>query len=98
MPRMQFGLQLGQERVTWPQLLEGFQRAEALGFDTLWAHDHFIPADPGQTEGPCMDGWTVLAAVAALPSRVRLGVMVTGVPYRHPAILAKQAVTVDQIS
>lgn len=96
--RMRFGLQLGQERVSWPELLRMYELGEELGFHSLWAHDHFIPADPGRRQGPCLEGWTVLAAAAMRVSRSRLGVLVSGVTYRHPAVLAKEAVTLDHIS
>jgi F420-dependent oxidoreductase-like protein len=70
--------------------------AEAT-FSGFWLFDHFVPIN-GHVEGPCMDGWTLLAALAASTQRVRLGLMVGCNGYRHPAVLAKIATTVDRVS
>jgi F420-dependent oxidoreductase-like protein len=62
-----------------------------------WLFDHFMPIN-GHTTGPCLEGWTLLSAFAALTKRLRVGVMVTGNTYRHPAVLANMGATVDIIS
>jgi F420-dependent oxidoreductase-like protein len=78
-------------------VLERFWRdADELGFHALWVYDHFYGMRDPTT--PTFDGWSMLAAMAAVTRRIRIGCMVTGVTYRHPAILAKMAVSVDHIS
>lgn len=66
-------------------------------FGGFWVFDHFLPIN-GHVEGPCMDGWTLLGALAVATRRVRLGLMVGCNGYRYPAVLAKIATTVDQVS
>jgi alkanesulfonate monooxygenase SsuD/methylene tetrahydromethanopterin reductase-like flavin-dependent oxidoreductase (luciferase family) len=59
-----------------------------------WGFDHFVPTY-GEGPGECFEGMTTLAALASATSRVRLGVLVTGVTYRHPSVFADQALTID---
>ncbi len=92
-----FGLFMSQANKPWSQVLDEFQMAEALGFDHGWLVDHLVDTD-GPPDHPIHEAWTTLAALAARTSRIRLGVLVTSNTFRHPSILAKQAVTVDHVS
>jgi F420-dependent oxidoreductase-like protein len=67
-------------------------------FSAGWNFDHFYPIIQRDRTGPCFEGWTMLAALATITKRIRLGVMVTGNPYRHPAVLANMAASLDVIS
>lgn len=94
---MRFGLDIAQQRVEFSEVVERARFAEALGFDGVWGFDHFVPMY-GEGPGNCFEGMTTLAALAAATETVRLGLLVTGVTYRHPSVLAAQAVTVDHAS
>lgn len=94
---MRIGLDTAQHQLLWPELVNRVQFAESAGFDGAWVFDHFKPLY-GDPNGPCMEAWTLLGGLAAVTSRIRLGVLVTGITYRHPSILATEAITVDRIS
>jgi alkanesulfonate monooxygenase SsuD/methylene tetrahydromethanopterin reductase-like flavin-dependent oxidoreductase (luciferase family) len=83
--------------IEWPELLAlAVELDRASRFDSLWISDALAPN--GQLDDPRLDAWSVLAAIAQATSRLRLGVMVSGNAYRHPAVLAKMVTTVDHIS
>ncbi len=83
----------------WEDTKTRIQCAEGDGFDSFWVMDHFyqLPAH-GSEEEPFLDAWTVLPALAAVTSRIRLGAMVSPVGYRNPALLARMAASLDHIS
>jgi len=81
----------------WDELVRRVRLAEDLGFDGMWGFDHFQPMY-GEGPGETFEGMATLAALAGVTSRIRLGLLVTGVTYRHPSVLAAQAVTIDHAS
>jgi F420-dependent oxidoreductase-like protein len=94
---MQFGLDIAQQRVPWQEVASRARFAEELGFDGVWGFDHFQPMY-GDGPGECFEGNTTLAALTGLTERVRLGLLVTGMTYRHPAVFAAEAITIDHAS
>ncbi len=91
-----FGLFLPQLRMSFATILERTLAAEAAGFDSVWLMDHLAaPAAPDQDT---LEGWTLAAALAVRTTTIRIGHLVTCDPFRHPAVLAKMAATVDVLS
>ena len=87
----------GQEAVTWPHWLAVADACERLGFEGLFTSDHYLSVVGAHGRGS-NDAWAILAALAARTERIRLGTLVSPATFRHPAVLAKIATTVDLIS
>jgi probable F420-dependent oxidoreductase len=87
-----------ERRVPWPELIEMARTAEDVGLDSIWCGDHLLYDLPGGvTRGP-WEVWTTLASLAAVTERIELGPLVASIGFHAPAMLAKQAATVDAIS
>jgi F420-dependent oxidoreductase-like protein len=93
---VRFGVTLPQIKRTWPEARAAARTFDELGFDSLWVCDHLYGVPAPQL--PILEGWTELAAVAAITERAKLGTLVTPPFFRHPAVLAKQIATIDQIA
>ena len=95
---MRFGIKTNPQHTEWDRLVATWQKADDVGIiDSAWVFDHFYPIH-GDAMGPCLEGWTVLAALTQVTSRVKVGSMVNAMPYRHPAVTANMATTLDIIS
>jgi F420-dependent oxidoreductase-like protein len=95
---LSFGIKTAPQGTTYEDMKRVWLEADTIpSIEHAWLFDHFMPIF-GDVTGPCFEGWSLLSAFAALTQRVRLGLMVTGNTYRHPAILANIAATVDVIS
>jgi alkanesulfonate monooxygenase SsuD/methylene tetrahydromethanopterin reductase-like flavin-dependent oxidoreductase (luciferase family) len=94
---MRFGLDVAQQRMPWDEVVSRVRFAEDVGFDGAWGFDHFQPMY-GEGPGETFEGMTTLAALAGVTSRIRLGLLVTGVTYRRPSVFALQALTIDHAS
>ncbi len=97
---MQFGAQLVNYFTTWEESLSAIKVIDVGPWSSLWFSDHFIPPYPRadlESEA-ALESWSMITATAAVTDRLRLGVLVSGNTYRNPALLAKMAATVDQIS
>ena len=98
MTTFRWGFKTSPQHTTYEAMLAIWQEADANPvFEHAWLFDHFNPIQ-GELDGPCFEGWTMLSALAAQTSRLRLGLMVAGNTYRHPAVHAHMAATVDVIS
>jgi probable F420-dependent oxidoreductase len=97
---LRVGIQLPEveREVRWPEYVAMAQRAEDVGFDTLWLGDHLLYRWPGREPRGPWEAWTMLAALAASTSRIRLGPLVASTAFHAPQMLAKLAATVDEVS
>jgi alkanesulfonate monooxygenase SsuD/methylene tetrahydromethanopterin reductase-like flavin-dependent oxidoreductase (luciferase family) len=94
---MRIGAAFWVERTRWAAVREACLAAEAAGFDSLWIDDHLL-SDEGDWRSPKLEGWSVLAALAAVTTRPRLGLLVGANTIRNPGLVAKLATTLDHIS
>src|SRR6267378_3030857 len=95
---MRFGFKTSPQNTTWSDMLDVWKAADDIElFESGWTFDHFYPIFSDST-GPCMEGWATLTALLQATNRLRGGVLVTGIVYRHPAVLANMAATLDVIS
>src|SRR6202021_2806865 len=95
---MRFGFKTAPQHTTWDAMLEVWRAADDIEvFESGWTFDHFYPI-LSDSAGPCLEGWMTLAALVQATRRLRLGTLVTGIHYRHPAVLANMAATLDIVS
>ncbi|HWE54854.1 MAG TPA: LLM class F420-dependent oxidoreductase [Acidimicrobiales bacterium] len=95
---MRFAFKTSPQDTTWADMLAVWRAADDIEvFESGWTFDHFYPIFSDPT-GPCMEGWITLTALAQATTRLRLGTLVTGIHYRHPAVLANMAATLDIVS
>jgi alkanesulfonate monooxygenase SsuD/methylene tetrahydromethanopterin reductase-like flavin-dependent oxidoreductase (luciferase family) len=94
---IRIGAALWIQRTDWPSLRDALLAAERGGADSLWVDDHLL-ADEGDPDGGKLEGWTTLAAAAALTKRARIGLLVAANTFRNPGLTAKLATTIDHLS
>jgi F420-dependent oxidoreductase-like protein len=94
---MRFGLDVAQQRMPWAEIASRARLADDAGFDGIWGFDHFQPMY-GEGPGECFEGNTTLAALSGHTTNARLGLLVTGMTYRHPSVFAAEAITIDHAS
>ncbi|HEX7346394.1 MAG TPA: LLM class flavin-dependent oxidoreductase, partial [Candidatus Limnocylindrales bacterium] len=94
---VKFGLQLWSQATDWPTFRDAALLAEEHGWDSVWTWDHLL-AIFGPWEQPIFEGWSVLAALGPLTTRIRLGLMVGANTFRNPGVTTKLATTLDHVS
>ena len=96
---MRFAIKTSPQNTEWSDMLAVWRAADDIEvFESGWTFDHFYPIFTDDPSGPCLEGWVTLTALAQATTRLRVGVLVTGMPYRHPAVLANMAATLDVVS
>jgi len=96
---MRFAFKTSPQNTTWADMLAVWKAADDIDvFESGWTFDHFYPIFTDDPSGPCLEGWVTLTALAQATTRLRLGVLVTGIHYRHPTVLANMAATLDIVS
>ena len=95
---MRFAFKTSPQDTTWPDMLAVWRAADEIDlYESGWTFDHFYPIF-SDSRGPCLEGWVTLTALAQATRRLRVGVLVTGNVYRHPAVLANMAASLDIVS
>jgi F420-dependent oxidoreductase-like protein len=95
---MRFAIKTSPQHTTFDDMVEVWRAADDMDiWESAWTFDHFYPIFSDST-GPCLEGWVVTTALAQATRRIRVGVLVTGNVYRHPAVLANMAATLDVVS
>ena len=95
---VRFAFKTSPQNTPWSDMLPVWQAADDIEvYESGWTFDHFYPILSDST-GPCLEGWTTLTALAQATKRLRLGTLVTGIHYRHPAVLANMAAALDVVS
>ncbi|MFN8101821.1 MAG: LLM class F420-dependent oxidoreductase [Mycobacterium sp.] len=95
---MRFAFKTSPQNTTWADMLAVWRAADEIDvYESGWTFDHFYPIFSDST-GPCLEGWITLTALAQATERLRVGVLVTGIHYRHPAVLANMAAALDIVS
>lgn len=96
---MRFAIKTSPQYTSWADMLAVWTEADDIEvFESAWNFDHFYPINVPDTTGPCMEAWVTLTALAQATKRIRIGCMVNGVVYRHPAVLANMAASLDIVS
>ena len=96
---MLYAIKTAPQYTSWQDMLAVWRAADELEvFHSAWNFDHFYPINVPDTSGPCMEAWTTLSALAQATRRIRIGCMVSGVVYRHPAVLSNMIASLDIIS
>jgi F420-dependent oxidoreductase-like protein len=95
---LRFGIKTAPQHTSFDDMLAVWRAADEVElFESAWNFDHFYPLVDDKN-GPCLEAWVSLTALAVQTSRIRVGCMVNGMPYRHPAVLANMAATLDIVS